>query len=87
LLHKGRLLKDAKNTFLTRVSSHIQDTFVPIPSEVNRPKIRSTGTGPDVDQDGPDVLHRREDRHGLPPGKYRVAVEPDEKKKDLLGGT
>jgi hypothetical protein len=78
---KGRVVKDGK-PFLPGEGEFVRVTFVPL-ADGDRPADyyvaeynRADGTFQVAGKDG----------KGMPPGKYRVAVELDRKRKDLLGG-
>ncbi len=79
---KGRLLKSGQ-PFIPPEGEYLQITFVP---------IRSDGQPvPDyyyaeVDQTTGTFRPAGKDLKGMPPGKYRVAVELMKKKKDQFGG-
>jgi hypothetical protein len=79
---KGRLLKGGED-YIPEEGEYIQITFVPIPEDG---KPATDYYWADVDQDTGTFCPAGKDRKGLPPGKYRVAVELMKKKKDLLGG-
>lgn len=79
---RGRLLKGGEE-YVPEEGEYIQITFVPIPADGQPAKDYYWA---DVDQDTGTFAPAGKDRKGLPPGKYRVAVELMKKKKDLLGG-
>jgi hypothetical protein len=79
---KGRVVKGGQ-PLVPREDEFVEVTFVPIVPEGGRPANMyfaqydpATGT---FKAWGPD-------RKGVPPGKYRVAVEYKKKKRDLLDG-
>lgn len=79
---KGRLIKDGSQ-FVPDIDQYIQVTFIP---------ILPNGAPPldlyyaDVDQDTGVFMPAGKDKQGMPPGKYRVAVEITKNKKDMLKG-
>jgi hypothetical protein len=79
---KGRLLKGGEE-YIPDEDEYIQITVVPIPTDG---KPATDYYWADVDQDTGTFAPAGKDRKGLPPGKYRVAVELMKQKKDLLGG-
>jgi hypothetical protein len=80
---RGRLLKGGEE-YIPEEDEYIQITFVPIPEDPR--ELAKDYYWADVDQDTGTFAAAGKDRKGLPPGRYRVAVELMKKKKDLLGG-
>ncbi|HLJ11327.1 MAG TPA: hypothetical protein VKU82_09060 [Planctomycetaceae bacterium] len=78
----GRLQKGGQS-FVAQEGEFIQVTFVPIMPD-NSPALDYYYA--DVDQVSGSFVPAGKNRKGMPPGKYRVAVELMKKKKDLLGG-
>ena len=79
---RGRLVKGGQ-PLVAKEGEVIQVTFVPVPADGKPPADfyfaatdQATGTFRPAGKDG----------RGMPPGKYRVAVEVMKKKKDQLGG-
>lgn len=79
---KGRLIKGGVD-FVPDVDQYIQVTFMPVPADGG---IARDYYYADVDQDTGIFVPAGKDRQGMPPGKYRVAVELMEQRKDLLRG-
>lgn len=79
---KGRLIKDGSQ-FVPDVDDYIQVTFIPILPNGAAPLDHYYA---DVDQDTGVFMPAGKDKQGMPPGKYRVAVELKRGKKDLLKG-
>jgi hypothetical protein len=79
---KGRLLKGGEE-YIPDEDEFIQITFVPIPED-KKPAMDYYWA--EVDQDTGTFAASGKDLKGLPPGKYRIAVELKKNKKDLLGG-
>jgi len=77
-----RLLKGGQ-PFIPKEGEYIQVTFVPISPDGKPPSDLYYA---DVDQATGTFRPAGKDRKGMPPGKYRVAVELMKKKKDQLGG-
>src|SRR6266566_2333159 len=75
---KGRLLKGGEE-YVPEEDEFIQITFVPIPADGQPAKDYYWA---DVDQDTGTFAPAGKDRKGLPPGRYRVAVELMKQKKD-----
>jgi hypothetical protein len=78
---KGRLLKGGQ-AFIPNEGEFIQVIFVPIRPDGKPPGDHYVA---DVDQTTATFVPDGKNRKGMPPGKYRVAVELM-MKKDLLGG-
>ncbi len=84
LMPKGRLLKDGKPIVLKDEEESMQIFFDPIPAEGQQHPgdmfaaryNREDGTFTVVGKDGT----------GMPPGKYRIAIEHHRRKSDLLKG-
>jgi hypothetical protein len=79
---RGQILKGGV-PFKVAEGDHLRVTFVPIPADGGRPTNqyvavfdKTDGTFKVVGADG----------RGLPPGKYRVAIEHERKKRDLFNG-
>lgn len=79
---EGHLLK-ADKEFIPGEGEFIQITFVPV---VPAGKTVTDFYYAEVDQDSGMFSPAGADRKGMPPGKYRVAIELMKKKKDLWGG-
>ena len=79
---QGRLLKGGQS-FAPGDGEYIQITFVPI---LPNNKLVGDYYYADVDQATGTFMPAGKDRKGMPPGKYRVAVELMKKKKDQFGG-
>ena len=79
---RGRLLKGGEE-YIPGEDEYIQITFVPIPED-GKPAMDYYWA--EVDQDTGTFAASGKDLKGLPPGKYRIAVELKKNKKDLLGG-
>jgi hypothetical protein len=79
---QGRLLK-AGEDFIPAEGAFIQITFVPIPEDG---KPATNYYYADVDQETGRFLPDGAQKKGMPPGRYRVAVELMKNKQDLLGG-
>src|SRR5262249_35416619 len=78
----GRLLKGGQ-PLIPKNGEFIEITFVPIPSDGKPPGDFYYA---DVDQAAATFRPAGKNGQGMPPGKYRVAVELMKKKKDQLGG-
>lgn len=84
LLAKGRILKGGENLLPNREEGeYIAVTFVPIRPDGKPPDRFYYGA---VDQDEGTFMASGPDKKGVPPGKYRVAVELMKKKKDQFNG-
>ena len=79
---KGRLLKGGQ-PFIAPEGEFIHVTFVPIPPDG---KPATDYYYAEVDQTTGTFRPAGKDLKGMPPGKYRVAVELMKKKKDQFGG-
>jgi hypothetical protein len=79
---KGQLLK-GDQPFVPPEGEFIEITFVPIPPDG---KPATDYYYADVDQATGTFWPAGKTRKGMPPGKYRVAVELMKKKKDQFGG-
>ena len=79
---KGRLLKGGQ-PFIPQAGEFIEITFVPILPDGKPPADFYFA---EVDQATGVFRPFGKNGKGMPPGKYRVAVELMKKKKDLLGG-
>lgn len=79
---KGQLLKSGQ-PFIPPEGQYIEITFVPIPPDG---KPATDYYFAEVDQTTGTFRPAGKDLKGMPPGKYRVAVELMKKKKDQLGG-
>ena len=79
---KGQLLKGGQ-PFIPPEGEYIEITFVPIlPDSKPAPDYYYA----EVDQTTGTFRPAGKDLKGMPPGKYRVAVELMKKKKDQFGG-
>jgi hypothetical protein len=78
----GRLLKGGQ-PFIPQEGEFIEITFVPIPPDGNPPTDFYYA---EVDQATGTFRPAGKNGRGMPPGKYRVAVELMKKKKDKFGG-
>jgi hypothetical protein len=78
----GRLLKGGQ-PFIPKEGEFIEITFVPIPPDGKPPADFYYA---DVDQTTGTFQPAGKNRKGMPPGKYRVAVELMKKKKDQFRG-
>jgi hypothetical protein len=79
---KGRLLKGGQ-PFIPPEGEFIEITFVPIPPDGRPPADFYYA---EVDQATGTFRPAGKNNKGMPPGKYRVAVELMKKKKDMFGG-
>jgi len=79
---KGRLLKGGEE-FVPEEGQNIQITFVPILPDGKPPHRHYYA---DVNQETGEFVPDGPDKKGMPPGRYRVAVELMQKKKDLFNG-
>jgi hypothetical protein len=79
---QGRLLKGGQ-PLVAKEGEHIEVTFVPIPPDGKPPADYYFA---DTDQATGTFRPAGKNGKGMPPGKYRVAVEVMKKKKDQLGG-
>jgi len=79
---QGRLLKGGQ-PFIPKEGEFIEITFVPIPPDGKPPADFYYA---DVDQATGTFQPAGKNRKGMPPGKYRVAVELMKKKKDQFRG-
>ena len=79
---QGRLLKGGQ-PFIPKEGEFIEITFVPILPDGKPPGDHYYA---DVDQTTGTFQPAGKNKKGMPPGKYRVAVELMKKKKDLFGG-
>jgi hypothetical protein len=79
---QGRLLKGGQ-PFVPKEGEYVEITFVPIPSDG---KPAQDYYFADVDQTTGTFQPAGKNKKGMPPGKYRVAVELMKKKKDQFGG-
>jgi hypothetical protein len=77
-----RLVKGGQ-PFIPKEGESIQVTFVPIAPDGKPPADLYYA---DVDQSTGTFKPAGKNRKGMPPGKYRVAVELMKKKKDQFGG-
>jgi len=78
----GRLLKGGEG-FIPNEGEYLQITFVPILESGNPPDRHYYA---EVNQEAGSFRPDGTDKKGMPPGKYRVAVELMKKKKDLFKG-
>ena len=79
---QGRLLKGGQ-PYVPREGEYIEITFIPISPDGKPPWDHDFA---DVDQTISSVQPAGKNKKGMPPGKYRVAVELMVKKKDQLRG-
>jgi hypothetical protein len=79
---QGKLLKDGK-PFVANEGEYIHVIFVPIRSDGKPPENHYVA---EVDQSTGEFKPAGAQLKGMPPGKYRVAIELMKKRKDLLKG-
>jgi len=79
---QGRLVKDGQ-PLLPKEDESVRVTFVPILPDGKPPSDHYFA---EFDRDDATFWACGKDKEGLPPGKYRVAVEYKKKKRDVLGG-
>ena len=79
---QGRVVRGGK-PLVVGEGEHLQVRFVPIPADGKPP---SDYYFAETDQAAATFRPLGKDGGGMPPGKYRVAVEVTKNKKDQLGG-
>ena len=79
---RGRVVKGGQ-PLLPKEDESVRVTFVPILPDGKPPADHYFA---EFDPDDATFLASGKDKQGLPPGKYRVAVEYKKKKRDVLGG-
>jgi hypothetical protein len=79
---RGRVVKNGE-PFLPGPGEFVRVTFVPVPPDGKR--VEDLYVAEYNRQDGTFQVAGK-DRRGMPPGRYRVAVELDRKRRDLLRG-
>jgi hypothetical protein len=79
---RGRVMKGGQ-PFLPKEDESIRVTFVPILPDGAPPKDHYHA---EFNRDDGTFQSAGKDKKGMPPGKYRVAVEYKRKKQDVLGG-
>src|SRR5579871_856476 len=79
---KGRLLMKGQ-PFVLKEGESVNVVFVPIPPDGKPPRDHYWAV---YNPEDGTFWAAGKDKQGLPPGKYRVAVEYKKKKRDALGG-
>ena len=80
---KGRVVKGGA-PFLAKEGEFVRVTFLPIFSAAT--KGPADAYAAEVDQETSEFIVSGKDGRGLPPGKYRVGIELDKHRSDLLKG-
>jgi hypothetical protein len=79
---KGRIVKSGV-PFTVPTEEYVRVTFYPIPADGSPPRNSYVAV---YDRNDGHFTVVGPDGNGLPPGKYRVAVEHERKRHDLLDG-
>jgi hypothetical protein len=79
---KGHVLKDGSPLKIDR-DDMVRVVLVPLPEDGSRPKDYYVA---EFNPENSTFLVKGKDGQGMPPGKYRVAVEHLQGRKDLLKG-
>jgi hypothetical protein len=79
---RGRVVKNGQ-PFLPGEGEFVRVTFVPITADGTTAKDFYVA---EYDSKNGTFQVAGKDRKGMPPGKYRVAIELDQKRRDLLEG-
>jgi hypothetical protein len=80
---KGRVVKSGE-PFIAKDGEFVRVTFLPIFSQPNEGPADAYAA--EVDRETSEFIVEGKDGRGLPPGKYRVAIELDKRRSDLLKG-